>query len=446
MAFNRRETITLIVGDFLILVLSLASALTLRNLEIPSFSYFQVNFGPFLPMFGLSLVIFYIAGLYEKQTRPILRVMGVRILGAQATNVAIAAILFFVLPLDIAPKTILVLYLIVSVVAEGLWRFYRMNRELKTEKRVRAILVGSGEAVTELYEEVRENPRYLMHFVALVEPDGQGTKEFARSIRTQVEESSAQALVLDVSDRRVAEALPMLYDLLSRGTIFIEFAALYEEIFDRVPLEHLNATHLVDAFPEQRAIYDTTKRLFDIVLAVVGSVIALPFVAVAAAILTLSGGTPFITQERVGKNGNIIHLRKLRTRLFDDRGNPELHAKNRPTAFGTFLRKTRIDELPQLWSILKGELSFIGPRPEIEEIVAVYEREIPHYHLRHLIVPGLSGWAQIHDYDAPRGPADVERTRRKVSFDLYYLKHRSVGLDLAIAVKSIRALLAFSGK
>ena len=95
--------------------------------------------------------------------------------------------------------------------------------------------------------------------------------------------------------------------------------------------------------------------------------------------------------------------------------------------------------------MLVADLSFIGPRPEFPKIAEVYEREIPQYRMRHLITPGLSGWAQIHDYDAPRGGADVARTKRKLSFDLYYLKHRSFGLDIAIALKTLRALLSFSG-
>ncbi len=444
MAFNRRETITLVIGDFLILVLSLAVALTLRNLELPSLGYFQVNFGPFLPMFVLSLVIFYIAGLYEKQTRPIRRVMGVRILGAQATNVAIAAILFFVLPLNIAPKTILALYLVVSVIAEVVWRFYRMRRELATEKRTPAVLVGEGAAVQELYDEVSENPRYLMHFTEAISTkdciEGDVAKRVIEALK-----HDARAVVLDVSDQRVAGDLPILYSRMIDGVMFIEFSSLYEEIFDRVPLDHLDPSRVIESLPQRQMIYDATKRIFDIVLALLVGIVALPFVFVAMAALAPQGGAPLIRAERVGKGGKAFRLLKLRTMLFDDKGDPALHAKNRITSFGRFLRKTRIDELPQLWNVLKGELSFIGPRPELPKIVEVYEREIPHYHMRHLIVPGLSGWAQIHDYDAPRGPADVERTRRKVSFDLYYLKHRSFGLDLAVAMKSLRALLAFSG-
>src|SRR3989344_2172749 len=114
MAFDRRETAILLVGDFLILVASFWAALFIRNLSIPSLGYFESNLVPFFPMFLISLAVFYVAGLYEKQTRPIRSVMGIRIFGAQAATVLIAAVLFFVLPLSIAPKTILVLYLVIS--------------------------------------------------------------------------------------------------------------------------------------------------------------------------------------------------------------------------------------------------------------------------------------------------------------------------------------------
>lgn len=405
MAFDRRETITLLVGDFFILVISLWVALTLRNLAVPTFSYFEINLVPFLPMFFLSLAVFYVAGLYEKQTRPIRRVMGVRIFGAQAATVAIAAILFFVLPLSIAPKTILLLYLIVSVIAESAWRFYRMSREIAEGKRVQVVLVGSGPEAVELYDEVNGNNKYLIRFVDRIETRN-----------------------------------------LSTGTVpEMNFAPLYEEIFDRVPLEHLDAAQLLESLPRQRALYDNSKRLFDIVLAIIGSCIALPCIGIAALLLSLSGGTPFIWNERIGKGGRIFRIVKLRSMLFNDHGDPELQKKNRVTTLGSMLRKSRIDEFPQLWNVLTGDLSFIGPRPELPKIAEVYEREIPQYRLRHLIAPGLSGWAQIHDYDAPRGPADIVRTKRKLSFDLYYLKHRSFGLDLAIALKTLRTLLSFSG-
>lgn len=405
MAFDRRETATLLIGDFLILVASLWAALLIRNLEVPSFSYFEINFVPFLPVFFVSLIVFYVAGLYEKQTRPIRSVMGIRIFGAQTATTAIAAILFFVLPLTIAPKAILLLYLVISVMSESAWRFYRMNREVAEGKRTPVVLVGSGPAADELYDEVNNHNAYLIRFVGRVE-----------------KKSSLVSVPPEM-----------------------EFAPLYEEVFDRMPLEHMDAVQLFHSLPGKRTLYDSIKRIFDIGLAVIGSVIAIPLVAVAALVLLASGGTPFITNERIGRGGRIFRIIKLRSMLFNDNGNPELQKKNHVTAFGRFLRKTRIDELPQLWNVFMGDLSFIGPRPELPKLVEVYEREIPQYQMRHLIAPGLSGWAQIHDYDAPRGGADVARTKQKLSYDLYYLKHRSFGLDLAIALKTLRTLASVSG-
>lgn len=444
MAFGRRETAILVVGDLLILIASLWVTLLLRNLSAPSLGYFEANLMPFLPMFLLSLVVFYIAGLYEKQTRPIRRIMGMRVLGAQAANVAIAAILFFILPLSIAPKTILILYLAVSVVAESLWRFYRMNREMKESNRVPALLVGSGPAVLELYDEVNGNSRYLIRFTTRVETTNLSNDDLSRAVTESVA-SGTRVVVVDTSNLAVARVMPTIYGLMANGVTFLEFSSLYEEIFDRVPLQYLGASRLLETLPKRHLLYDVAKRVFDMALALVGAVVAIPFIAAATLLLYLQGGTPLIWNERIGKNGRIFHIVKLRSMLFNDHGNPELQKKNRVTSLGRILRKTRIDELPQLWNVLAGDLSFIGPRPELPKIAEVYEHEIPQYRMRHLIAPGLSGWAQIHDFDAPRGPADVVRTERKLSFDLYYLKHRSFGLDLAIAVKTLRALLSFSG-
>ncbi|MDB4991960.1 MAG: sugar transferase, partial [Parcubacteria group bacterium] len=156
-------------------------------------------------------------------------------------------------------------------------------------------------------------------------------------------------------------------------------------------------------------------------------------------------GNPFIWHKRIGRGNKPFYIVKLRSMLINDHGEPELQKKNRVTTFGKILRKTRIDEFPQLWNILKGDLSFIGPRPELPTNARVYETEIPYYEVRHLITPGLSGWAQIYDHDPPRGAVDIERTQRKLSYDMYYLKHRSFGLDMAIALKTLRALLSFSG-
>jgi lipopolysaccharide/colanic/teichoic acid biosynthesis glycosyltransferase len=158
------------------------------------------------------------------------------------------------------------------------------------------------------------------------------------------------------------------------------------------------------------------------------------------------GRSAFIFQERVGKNNTLIKIIKFRTMLFDDAGDPERQKKNRVTVLGAFLRKTQIDEMPQFWNVLMGELSLIGPRPEIPSLVAEYEKQIPYYAARHLLQPGISGWAQIRHASPPKWKLDVEATRNKLAYDLYYLKKRTVILDSIIILRTIHILLSRAGK
>jgi len=440
MAFSRRETALLVIGDFCSLVLALWLALLLRNLAIPTTGYFLEIVGPFVPIFLLSLVIFFIGGLYEKRTKLVRSAMGTRILGAQGANTIIAATIFFLLPLSIAPKTILVLYLITSVVLVSIFRFYA-TPALSAHHPKKAVLIGTGAAVDELYEEVKGNKSYGLYFAERIDTAAGNTLSEARSFA----ERGIEAFVVDTRDPRVARELPALYEAFLSNAALIDFSSFYEDVFDRVPVDHVDYAWLVDILPKRRVFYDAGKRIFDFLFAAVLSVISLLFIIPAILVLMLLGGSPLIYHERIGKGEKRFRIVKLRTMLFNDHGDPELQKKNRVTAFGHFLRKTRIDELPQLWNILLGDLSFIGPRPELPAIAAVYEREVPYYRARHLIAPGLSGWAQIRDYDAPRGAADVERTRRKLSYDLYYLARRSWGLDIAIVLKTLRTLAALSG-
>ena len=157
------------------------------------------------------------------------------------------------------------------------------------------------------------------------------------------------------------------------------------------------------------------------------------------------GGPAFIFQERVGLNGSIIKTIKFRTMTRDDGGVIKAQKDNQPTRVGPFLRKSRLDELPQFWNIIRGDLSLIGPRPELPALVSVYEKEVPYYNIRHLIKPGLSGWAQLYHDNHPHHHADVHETRVKLSYDLFYIKNRSLFLDLKIALKTMKTLLSRSG-
>lgn len=440
----RRETAFLLVGDIIVFFISLYLALFVRNLESPTFGYFLEHVTAFFGIFFISLLIFFISGLYEKQTRLVKSILGIRILGAQIANTTIAAVLFFILPFAIAPKTVLFLYLVISVLLISLWRFFATPYIFLSETRT-ALLIAEGKEAEELYTVVEGNPKYFVQFAEQIHPNSLTEGMLATLVGNAVAQG-VSLIVIDSRDPVVHRELPTLYPYMLSGVTFEEFATFYESLFDRVPVQAIDHAWLLEHLPRKNIAYAFGKRSLDLIGASIGGILALPIVAIAWLLITLtSSGNAFIFHARVGKGGKTFHIIKLRTMKIDDHGDEVLRAQNYVTRLGKFLRKTRIDELPQLINILQGTLSFIGPRPELPRIAEVYEKEIPYYNVRHLIVPGLSGWAQIYDYDAPRGAADVERTKRKLSFDLYYIKHRSFGLDIAISLKTLRALSALSG-
>ena len=175
----------------------------------------------------------------------------------------------------------------------------------------------------------------------------------------------------------------------------------------------------------------------------VPSLLIFPFIAAA---IKLDDKGPLIYKaERVGQYNKPISIYKFRTKNGSDSAMSALNSQLVDTRVGVWLRKTRLDELPQLLNVLLGDLSFIGPRPEIPSLAQVYAKEIPYYNARHFLKPGLSGWAQINNFDVPRGGLDVQRTTTKLSYDLYYLKRRSLLLDLQIGLKTISTILMRTG-
>ena len=436
----RKIAAVLLVGDVAVLLISLWLALYVRSFSVPTTAYVVEHIIGFIPVFLVSVSIFFIAGLYEKQTRLVRSFMTTRILGAQVVSIVVGIVGFFILPLSIAPKTVLALYLGISVLLMGMWRLLLASRIGITQKTP-AVLVGAGAAVTDLFEEVNGGEQYAIRFIQHVVSGERVAEQISRAVSL-----GARVVVIDTRDEMIKGALPQIYECMLANVSFIEFSTMYEDVFDRVPLDHIDYAWLLACLPKRHRAYGIAKRVFDTVLALVGALLALPIILLPVLFLSVVGGHPFIFSTRIGKGDKRIRLVKLRTKLFYDGGDPEKQKHNRETRFGTFLRRTRIDELPQLWNVLTGDLSFIGPRPELPAIAATYQKEVPYYDVRHLITPGLSGWAQIRDYDAPRGGADIERTRRKLSYDLYYLKRRSFVVDMVIALKTLRALAAVSGR
>ncbi len=214
-----------------------------------------------------------------------------------------------------------------------------------------------------------------------------------------------------------------------------------EKLLGEVPAESISAQWFLLADVRPGGGYETAKRLLDLAAAGVGLVLTLPVWPLIALAIRLDGAGPVLfTQRRVGLHGRPFTICKFRTMRVDaERDGARWADRNDPrvTRVGRFLRLTRLDELPQLWNVLRGDMSLVGPRPERPEFVEQLSHVIPHYRERHLIKPGLTGWAQIHlGYGAT-----VEDARRKLCFDLYYLKHRSVDLDFAILIRTLGTFL-----
>ncbi len=444
---NRKEALILLLGDILLFLLALCLTLVLRYGALLDKGIFYMHLAPFSLLFLVWLVVFFIAGLYEKHTLLRRGRLPRILLRAVIINTFIAIIFFYFIPyFGIAPKVNLFIYLLVSFSLVLLWRMYGY-RLLYVKKKQNAIIIGTGVELAELALEVNKNERYHIRFIETVEVNELHTFDFRRRILDRIETEHVTLIALDLQNEKVEPVLPHLYSLIFKNVEFVDLHRLYEEIFDRVPLSLLKYNWFLEHVSvTTSAGYDALKRAMDIILSFflgVFSLILYPFIM--AAIKLDDGGPVFIFQERVGLNGAIIKTVKFRTMTRDDAGAAYAQKDNQPTRVGPFLRKSRLDELPQFWNILRGDLSLIGPRPELPTLVSIYEREVPYYNIRHLIKPGLSGWAQLYHDNHPHHHANVDETRIKLSYDLYYIENRSFFLDLKITLKTVKTLLSRSG-
>ncbi len=442
----RREALALLGGDIAFLTFSLWATLLVRTFDIPKWETFYAHVVPFLFLFLLSVLIFFIAGLYEKHTLLFKSSLPETIFYAQIGNIIAGALFFFMIPyFGIQPKTNLFIYLFFSTTFVSAWRIYIFPL-LKRGRITPALIFGEGDECVEIHDEINNNSRYAIRFVSSCQSlEGNGT---ALEIERAVRRYGAPVVVMPFSSVHLPKSGSSWDSLAVSGIRFTDTARLYEELFDRVALPLLtNRWFFEENVRAEVALYTVFKRVMDIVVSLIALIVLTPVIAlIALTLFVFDGGRPFIFQPRVGRGGKEISIAKFRTMLFDDGGDPKKQKLNRITSFGSFLRKTRLDELPQFWNVLWGDLSLIGPRPEIRSLVEEYEKLIPFYNARFLMQPGISGWAQIKHASPPKFSLDVEATKEKLSYDLYYLKHRSLMLDMSIALRTVKILLSWVGR
>lgn len=448
MGERTRELFVLILGDAVCFTLALWLTLFLRYLEWPDGERLEAHFGPFLILASIWLVVFYIAGLYDKHTVLLKKSMLSRIINTQIVNIVLAVVLFATIPFGIAPKTNLVIYLFVSIALITTWRLYLYNY-FSPKTRHKAILIADGEEAIELADEINNNDRYNYSFVRIIDERAAiHTPDFEQKLLELIDKERVEIIVANPRGQHIEQVLPAIFDLafLKFEFTFLDFYKVYEDTFDRVPMSSLRydwfVTHVSQS---QSPIYDFMKRLIDIAAALVLCVpatVAYPLIILA--IKLEDQGPIFYHTERVGQFNRPLMIAKFRTMTGQDTGEAALQSTLRVTKVGRLLRRTRLDELPQLWNVLKGDLSFIGPRPEMPALVATYSEQIPFYNMRHFLKPGLSGWAQIYGQHAHHG-VGVEETKNKLSYDLHYVRCRSFFMDIEIMLKTIRILIMRSG-
>jgi len=409
--------------------------------------------------FGLFSVLWlcfeYLSGLYDLRIVAQLRAT-IRALAQTFLLVLVAYLLiFFSIPTEL-PRGIVVYHGVAAMTLIALWRgaYIRV-----APFRRRALIVGAGNAGREIARVIRSQFQTHYDIIGFVDDDAlkQGQRiEGLNVLGTRadltrlVQEHRVAEIILAITRALSDDLFAALLDAQELGVDIAPMPLVYEEVTGRVPVRYIGDSWYV-ALPLRHAssegLYGALKRVFDVTIALIGlSVFALMLPFLALAIKLDSPGAVFYAQPRVGQGGRIFRVLKLRTMVRDAEPNGQAvwAARNDPrvTRVGKILRRLHLDEVPQFWNVLRGEMSIVGPRPERPEFVAQLEKQIPFYRLRHAVKPGLAGWAIAHaDY-----VDSVEDARLRVEYDLYYIKHQSLGLDVWILFRAIGHVLAFKGR
>ncbi|HEX2792501.1 MAG TPA: sugar transferase [Candidatus Paceibacterota bacterium] len=441
-----RAAALLFLGDIAAFVAALYLTLLVRYQALPTADRLYDHIGPFSVLFVVWALVFYMSGLYGKRIILEKSSLPNALVKTQFVNIVIAALFFFLMPgVGIAPKTNLVIYLGVSLLLILGWRLALYPKLTTVRTQYPAVVIAAGEETDELVSEVNGNPRYHLKFVRVHAPHELAALDASAFARRLIDER-VEIVVVDTTRDEAKAFLPALYATPAARESFqvVDFAKMYEEVFDRIPLSLLSERWFIENVrPATPLVYAVMKRSIDIaggILMGLITFVAMPFIALAN--LLEAPGPLFIGQDRIGERGARIRVYKFRSMTRNDSGAWKGETENRVTKVGGALRKTSLDEFPQFINIIKGELSLIGPRNDIESLGNRLAEELPYYLFRYQALPGITGWAQINQqYEQGNiSPQSVAETKVRLAYDFYYLKHRSFGLDIVIALKTIKRM------
>jgi len=421
-------------------------------LIITLFIRYRVSFGeqyvihllPFLFIFALWLIIFYITNLYDfgflRNNLDFYSGLFRAVLFASAISVSF----FYLIPIfDITPKTNLLIFILLfsGIVTASRTLFNKANA---SGFKKLLLIVGVNPQSLELAKYIEENPQlgYELKYIMDL------TKEEIKNIDQIIKNDKINTVIISPETYQTQQIIDTFYRSLENHVTFKNLSSFYEQVTNKVPLGAINQIWFLENLSEgSKKTYEEIKRFLDIIFAIVMGIIISPFLPPIAVLIKISTPGPvFYRQKRFGQNGKIFEIIKFRTMAQDaEKATGAIWAQEndaRTTSLGKLLRKTRIDELPQLWNILRGEMAFVGPRAERPEFHDKLKTDVPFYEERYIIKPGLTGWAQIN-YHYGSSVADAAE---KLQYDLYYIKNRSLILDLGIILKTINIALRQAGR
>ncbi|MFA6369842.1 MAG: sugar transferase, partial [Patescibacteria group bacterium] len=437
---KRFKQVCLALGDLGVLFLALGVSLFIRY-GSNSQGMWSDNIFYFRPLFGAWLLILYISGAYKLNLVYNFKRFWQNAVSATIASGLVSIIYFYLIQSPVSPKTILIIFLGVFLLLFLLWRNLA-SLVIRSFLPVNNLaIIGNTPLSDELLENLAKQPHQGFN-TALVFKN----IEDAKALPALIKKRNINSIIIAPEFANNPELVDLLFDCLSLNINIYNLSDFYELVYGRVPLSSINQAWFIDNINQGgRRYFDLIKRTNDLIWASFLLLFSLPFFPLIALAIKLdSRGPVLFRQERVGKNERLFTMLKFRT-MKTQANNGTMTSLNdkRITRVGNFLRRSRLDEIPQIINIFRGEMSFIGPRPERTEFVLDLSKKIPFYKTRLLIKPGISGWDQVSGiYHSP----SLEDSQAKLEYDLFYLKHRSIYLDLSIALKTIATMLSRNGR
>ena len=458
----RDQRTILLSGDFFVSVLALFGGLYFWG-QKDAWLSFSLNFLKERVELWFYLLPFiwmvFLVELYDLHRAKNLRQTAGGIAIAALAGVFFYALIYLISQKGSLPRLGIGFFLIFASILTFLWRlaYIRIFTAQAFLRRVLVIGAGrAGETLARAYKDLRPQPFLMVGFMddnpKKIGKNVEGFPILAGNDRLleTVEVEAVTEIIIAVSGAMQGETFQAILEAQERGVEVVPMPTVYEELLGRVPIHHLESDWLIRSFVNDARVggfYELAKRLLDILVSLAGLVICVLLTPLATIIILLDTGFPILYHQiRSGKGDKLYNIYKFRTMVQDAEKNGKAQVTHendeRITHGGSFLRRAHIDELPQFWNVLRGEMSVVGPRAERPELIVEYQKEIPFYRARLLVKPGMTGWAQVNfGYSAT-----IAQTVIKLEYDLYYIKHRNLLMDILIILRTFTQVLAFRGR